>query len=173
MRLSVSVNGVARFIASVSGPGYLNAYLNMHDRPKESDFTRKLRVSGSDTSNETETVRLEWPTIDLNVDDVAELRLLPDGDGDAPAMTRRSSEAPSNLFTNPDLAKELLQLVSDYEDRLMALVDKSEKMEPSEEHGKLTRAVGAVLYETGERLLYPIYRRHKQLVPDSLKGELL
>jgi hypothetical protein len=166
MRFSVSVNGVARFIASLSGPGYLHAYLNMRDRPAEGDYSKTLRVSGSET-HEAETIRLEWPTIDLVVDDAVEVRILPEGEGDAPIETRKSSESPSNLFTNPDLAKELLDLVSDYENRLMALVDESEKSEPAEEHKKLTKAVGAVLYQTGERLLYPIYRRHKELIPDS------
>jgi len=173
MRLSVSVNGVTRFIASLSGPGYLNAHLNMVERPKESDRSRKLRVVGTDTSQDTENVGLEWPTVDLGIGDVVELRILPEGEGHAPAETRRSSESPSNLFTNTDLAKELLQLVSDYETRLMALLEKSEKTEPAEEHKKFTKAVGAVVYEHGARLLYPVYRRHKELVPDSLKGELL
>lgn len=173
MRLSVSVNGDPRFVASLSGPGYLNAHLNMCDRPKESDRSRELRVVGTDTSQETENVGMEWPTVDLGIGDVVELRILPEGEGDTPAETRRSSESPSNLFSNTDLAKELLQLVADYETRLMALVEKSEKTEPAEEHKKFTKAVGAVLYEHGARLLYPVYRRHKELVPDSLKGELL
>src|SRR5438552_13121801 len=34
MRLSLSVNGAAPIVASLSGPGYLSAHLNMSDRPK-------------------------------------------------------------------------------------------------------------------------------------------
>jgi hypothetical protein len=37
----------------------------------------------------------------------------------------------------------------------------------------LCTAVGRVVWELGDSLLYPIYRRHKELVPDELKGELL
>jgi len=173
MRLSVSVNQVPQFIASLSGSGYLNAHLNMHDRPKEGDRSRKLRVVATDTSQDTENIGLEWPTVELGVGDVVELRILPEGEGDTPAKASRSSESPSNLFSNTDLAKDLLQLISDYETRLMALVERSEKTEPAEEHKRLTRAVGAVLYEHGAQLLYPVYRRHKELVPDALKGELL
>lgn len=173
MRLSVSINGVSRFIASLPGTGYLSAHLNMCDRPKEGDQPRTVRVVGIDTSLETENVRSEWSTVNLDIGDVVELRILTEGEGDPPSTTRRSSESPSNLFSSTDLAKEVLQLVSDYDTRLTELVDKSEKTEPAEEHKKFTKAVGAVLYEHGARLLSPIYRRHKELVPASLKGELL
>jgi len=125
IRLSLSVNGTSRFIASSPGTGYLSAHLNMHDRPKEGDRSRKIRVEGIETA-ETETVSLKWPTVDLDVGDVVELRILPEGEGDAPSDIRRSTDLPSNLFSNPDLAKELLQMVSDFEARIMQLVSKSE-----------------------------------------------
>ena len=76
MRLSVVVNGVSRFTASLPEPGYLNAHLNMRNRPLENDFSTTLRVVGIDTSQETENERLNWETIDLAVGDVVELRIL-------------------------------------------------------------------------------------------------
>src|SRR2546425_12408611 len=97
MRLSLSVNGAHPVIASVSGPGFLSAHLNIHDRPKEDDHSIKVRISGHQTA-ETETISMSWPTTDLNVGDVVGLRILPDGEGDAPLKVRRSSESPSNLF---------------------------------------------------------------------------
>jgi hypothetical protein len=172
MRLSLSVNGAHPLVAAVSGPGYLSAHLNIRNRPKENDHAAKVGMRGTETA-ETETISLTWPTVDLNVGDAVELRILPDGEGDAPVEASRSSESPSNLFSNSDLAKELLQIVSDFEDRLWELVSKSEKVEPSDEHKKLTKAVGAVAYEIGERLLSPVYRRHKVLIPEAFKGELL
>jgi hypothetical protein len=42
MRLSLSVNGSTRVIASLAVPGYLSAHLNMHDRPNESDYSKKV-----------------------------------------------------------------------------------------------------------------------------------
>jgi hypothetical protein len=30
-----------------------------------------------------------------------------------------------------------------------------------------------VAWEVGENLLYPVYRRHKELIPEELKGEIL
>ena len=46
----------------------------------------------------------------------------------------RSSESPSNLFSNTELAKELLQIVSGSDARLIKLLSKSEKTEPADEH---------------------------------------
>ena len=173
MRLSLSINGSHRFTASLSGAGYLNAHLNMHDRPKENDQSKKIRIVGTDTSNETENLSLSWPTIDLQLDDVVELRILPQGDGDPASEVRRSADAPSNLFSNVELAKELIHVVSDFEKQLMNFLSKSEAIEPTEESKKLSRAVGRVIYELGDSLLCPIYRRHTELMPDELKGELL
>ncbi len=116
---------------------------------------------------------MRWPEFDLKVGDVVELRILPDGEGDAPREARRSSEVPSNLLSSAELAKELLQIVSDFDTRILELLTKSEQTEPEEEHKKLNRAVGSVVVEVGQRLLYPVYRRHKELIPDDLKGELL
>lgn len=172
MRLSLSVNGAHPVVASVSGPGFLSAHLNIHDRPKEDDHSIKVRISGHQTA-ETETISMSWPTADLNLGDLVELRILPEGEGDVPTKVSKSSEVPSNLFSNTELAKEMLQLVSDFEDRLSELVSKSEKVEPSDEHKKLSKAVIGVAYEIGELLISPIYRRHKELIPEKLKGELL
>ena len=172
MRLSLSVNGRSRFVASLPGPGYLSAHLNMHNRPKENDRSTQVRIVGTDTAD-TETVRLAWPEVQLEVGDVVQLEILPDGEGDPPSEVRRSSEAPSNLLTNTKLAKELLDIVSKFEARLMKLLSQSEKAEPADEHKKFKWAVGAILWELGVHLLYPVYRRHKDLIPDDLKGELL
>src|SRR5438477_7408779 len=105
MRLSLSVNGHPRYTASVNGAGYLNAHVNMHSRPKENDYSRSVCVVGTETK-ETETVRMEWPVQTLHIDDVVEIKILPDhGVSDRPSEVRKSSEAPTNLFSNAELAK--------------------------------------------------------------------
>jgi hypothetical protein len=172
MRISVSVNGNSRLVASLPGPGYLDAHLNMSDRPKESKRSQTLRVIGIETQ-QTETVHLQWPTFALQTGDVVELRLLPEGQGDLPTTTRTSTQHPANLLSNSDLAKELVQLVSEYDKRFLELLDKSKENEPADEHNKFVHAVGAVICEIGDRLLFPVYRRHKELIPDNFKGELL
>jgi|SRR5580704_3259798 hypothetical protein len=172
MRLSLSVNGAAPIVASLSGAGYLSAHLNMSDRRKESEDCKNVRIGGTET-RETESVYLKWPTLNLEIGDVVELRVLPNGEGDPPSEIRRSSESPYNLFSSAELAKELLQAVSDFERRLAELRHKSEEMEPTDEHKKFTAANVAVAWELGQNFLYPVYRRHKELIPEEVKGELL
>jgi hypothetical protein len=172
MRLSLKVNGSPRVVAAVNGPGYLSAHLNLCERPKDNDYSKTVCVVGFQTL-ETETVRFEWPQFELQVGDTAELSLLNDGAGDPPSTVRRSSESPHNLFSHPELAREVLSMVSDFESRLMQMLDKSKAIESTEEHKRFALAVGYVLAQLGDSLLSPIYRRHKELVPDGLKGELL
>ncbi len=122
---------------------------------------------------ETETTGFQWPTLDLNIGDSVENGILDEGEGDAPAFTKRSSESPTSLFTSPKIATKLLQTVSDFEARVMELLDDSKAIEPESEHRTFEGAVGRVAMELGDSFLYPIYRRHSELVPEGLRGELL
>jgi hypothetical protein len=171
MRLSMAVNGGNPIVASLPHPGYLSAHLNMSDRPKENERKKTIGLGGHET-RETETVHLKWPSVELKVGDVVELRVLPEGEGNEPSEARTSSKSPYNLFSNAELAKELLQAVSEFEGRLRKLLEKSEELEPADEHKKLTRAWRSVVWELGENLLYPVYRRHKDLIPEALKNEI-
>ncbi len=172
MRLSITVNGAAPMVASVPGSGYLSAELRMMDRPEENESGTRISVGGLETQT-TETVRLKWPAVDLKVGDVVELRVLPNGQGNPPSEIRRSSESPYNLFSSTELAKELLQAVSEFEQRLTELRCKSEEMEPADEHKKFAAATGMVAWELGRNFLNPVYRRHKELIPEEMKGEIL
>lgn len=117
---------------------------------------------------------MAWPTRDLDVGDVVELTVLPDdGFSDEPAELKKSSEAPNNLFSNAELATEVFNTVRGFDSQLMQLLSKSEQIEPPEELHKVELAIGALLYELGKHLLYPIFRRHKALIPEEMKGELL
>jgi hypothetical protein len=168
----MAVNGRNPIVASLPHPGYLSAHLNMSDRPKDNECQQSIRLAGSETG-ESETVRLKWPSIELKVGDVVELRVLPDGEGNEPSEVRSSSTSPYNLFSNVDLAKELLQAVSEFEERLSELLEKSQELEPADEHKKFTLAWASVGWELGENFLHPVYRRHKELIPEALKNELL
>jgi hypothetical protein len=144
----------------------------MSDRPKDNEYKKVVRLDGMET-RETETVHLKWPSVELRVGDFVELRILPDGEANEPSEIRRSSESQYNLFSNSELAKELLQVVSEFEKRLSALCEKSEELEPADEHKKFTHAWAKVVWELGQDLLHPVYRRHKELIPEELKHELL
>src|SRR6266516_3713868 len=54
----------------------------------------------------------------------------------------------------------------------MQLLSKSERIESSEEHRRMKLTIGVVLYELGEYLLYPIFCRHKNLIPEEMKAAL-
>src|SRR5229473_8486432 len=172
MRLSMAVNKSNPIIARIAGPGYLSAHLNMSDRPKDNDDKKTVRLVGMET-RETETVHLNWPRVELKIGDVVELGILPEGEGDEPTEVRRSSESPDNLFSNSEMAKDLIRAVSEFEKRVDKLLEKSEELEPSDEHKKFARAWGSVVWELGQNLLSPVYRRHKELIPAALKNELL
>lgn len=173
MRISLSINGNPQYTASLSRAGYLNARLNLRNRPKENDSSAEVRLDATDTSLETENLSMDWPAVPVNAGDVIELKLLPEGEGDPPSETRRTSEDPRNLFARAENAAELVGLVSEFERRLMDLLSLSEQSEPSEEFQKFQRAVGSVVWELGTQFLYPVYRRHKHLIPEEFKGELL
>ena len=52
-------------------------------------------------------------------------------------------------------------------------MEKSGATEPAEEHKKFKLAVGHTIVDLGEHLLSPVYRRHPELVPEAMRGELL
>jgi hypothetical protein len=173
MRITAKLNGATQYVAQVSGAGFLNAHLNLADRPKESSISCVLRVEGFDTNSPTETVSVKWPEISLAVGDIVQVQLLDDGPADPPVIRKSTIESPSNLFSNENLARDLLSLVGDFERRLFDLMERSEAIEPEDEHQKFKRAIGHAIVDPGKHLLSPVYRRHPELVPESMRGELL
>jgi hypothetical protein len=173
MRIAVTLDGQPQYIASLQGAGYLNAHLNLASRPNENVAKRVLRIVGYDTNSPTETVSLHWPELTLNSGDVVQLEVLDEGPGDAPAQRRSSVEAPTNLLSDSALAKDLLDICENFESRLFEFMERAAVIEPEEERQKLKRAVGKILVNLGEHLLSPIYRRHTQLIPQEMRGELL
>src|SRR5580698_7322538 len=160
VRLEARLNGTTRYVAQISGAGFLNAHLNLSNRPKENAISSVLRVEGHDTNSPTETVWVKWPEISLAQGDVVQLRLLEDGPADPPAVRKSTSESPLSLFSDKDLAKELLSLVEEFEQRMFSLMEKSEHIESAEEHKKFRRAVGHAIIDLSEHLRLPVYRRH-------------
>jgi len=145
----------------------------LSNRPKESKTKSVLRVEGYDTNAATETISVKWPEIPLALGDLVQLRFLEDGPHDPPAIRRTTAESPLNLFSDSALAKDLLSSVEEFERRLFELMERSEDVESPEEHKKFKRAVGNAIIDLSEHLRSPVYRRHPDLVPDEMRGELL
>jgi hypothetical protein len=80
---------------------------------------------------------------------------------------------PTNLFSDEGLAKELLALCEDFQEKLFDMMRKSETVEPPEEHGRFKRAIDNAVADIGDHFLRPVWRRHPDLVPDALRGERL
>lgn len=173
MRIAVMVNGVAKHVAGFNGAGYLNAHLNLANRPKEDQMKRVLRLVGYDTNSPTETVFLNWPEIALDAGDTVQLQVLNEGPADSPSSSRTSTELPTNLFSDEVLAKELIALCEDFQEKLFQMMRKSEAVEPTEDHERFKRAIGNVVADIGDHFLRPVWRRHADLVPDALRGERL
>ena len=121
--------------------------------------------------HESETVRLSWRETNLQIGHTVEFSVLSDGEGDPPAEAHKSSGIAQQLILQPELARDVVSLVSTFDAQLMQLIKESNDSES--EHKKFALAVGHAVAELADRLLYPIYRRHRELAPDELKGELL
>ena len=167
MRIEALLNTDSCCTAGISTPGYVSAHLN---HSKTSGIASLTLVAIE--AHETESVHLEWPVVTLKEGDVVTLRLLADGPSTEPAKTSRTSDHPANLFADQNLAAQALEACREFENRLGAILERSRTLEPPEEHAKFLGAVGYLASELGDKLLYPIYRRHSALVPDDLRGDI-
>lgn len=171
MRIGLTLNCVAQFVASIPAPGYLSAHLNLSEHPGET--RRKLRIVGYDTSSATENVSLQWPTVELALGDVVQLTVLEEGEGSPPASIRRTSEDPGNLFSSKELAAEAIAIGMEFQGKIVDFLHKAQDAEAAEEAKKIRLAVGHLLAALGEHLYSPTWRRHPGLVPPEMQGKLL
>jgi len=170
MRLSLSINGARHCVASLPQSGFLSAHVNLADRSKA--VSGRVQVVGYDTSKSGETISLKWPTADISVGDSIEIKILDEGEGNPPENMRRSTEPELGLFVNVSTAKRLLDLVYEFENALMQVASEAKDLEPGEER-KLGLAITGIVDELGNKLVYPIYRQHKDLIPEALQGDIL
>lgn len=167
MRIEALLNTESCCTAGIATPGYVSAHLN-HSKTSGTASLTLVAIE----AHETESVHLDWPVVALKEGDVVTLRLLADGPSTEPAKTSRTSEHPANLFSDPNIAAQVLDACKEFENRLGVILERSKALEPPEDHAKFLRAVGYLASELGDRLLYPIYRKHSALVPEDLRGDI-
>jgi hypothetical protein len=172
MRIAIKLNGTAQYMASLPGAGHLGVHLNLHNRAVDGAKSGAVRAEGYDRKSPNETVSMQWEELKLGTGDLVELQILEDGPGDPPQVSRSTTEEPTNLFSDANLAKEVIAIVAAFEEQLLGLLEKSESVQPTDEHKKFKRAVGHVFADFGEHLLTPVYRRHPDLLPPAWEGEM-
>ena len=158
MRISLSINGNPQYTASLSGAGYLSAHLNVRDRPKENHLSAVVQLVATDTSQDTENVRMDWPSIPLHAGDAVELKLLPPGEGDPPAR-RAGHPAGHPKIRGTCLPAQRMppnwSRFSDFEARLMDLVSRFEQTEPPDEFVKIRAGRGFCGLGVGRFFSFP------------------
>jgi hypothetical protein len=132
--------------------------------------------------NGTHTASLDGPgyfSARFNVEESSmkgrtfELQVLAEEPEDIAEDANSADEPVTHLLTDKELARELLRVVKVFESRLAQLVRRAENREPPEELATFKRAAGQAFSDLGERLLFPLYRRHKELTPGySPRGKL-
>jgi len=171
MRLKLSLNGNKKYTAAIEGYGYIGTHLNIkHEREKE--LKSSVFISGHDTNHLPTVEHHEWPHEAVRIGDKVEIEVLDDaGESDSPIKSFSSSEDKYTLFENQSLANALKELVLDYEKKLFALLQNVQDSESQNEIKKFKRAMGMVLMANAENLLWPIYRKHHELIPDEMRNE--
>lgn len=95
MLLELAINNGPAIRAS---KGLLSAHLNVSIGTEETD-TSTILLNSIDESGEPNTAYSTWNAGDLSIGDKVEIRLLFDGEVDAPTEVQRSLESPHNLFS--------------------------------------------------------------------------
>ena len=172
MLLELAVNNGPAIRASLNGKGWLSAHLNVSIGIEERD-TSTISLDSIDESGEPNTVHSTWNAGNLSVGDKVEIRLLSDGEGDAPTKVRRSAESPHNLFSNVEQARLLLSAISAIDAELMSVMQRARGAEPAHEFERIGKAVGAVAYELDRSLITPTLRRHPELLEEAKQKNLV
>jgi hypothetical protein len=173
MRVQVAVNGGVPVKASISSKGWLSVHLNFASDHGAEDSPGSLWVQSIDFSDEPNSVNSVWELGELSVGDSAEVRVLADGEADAPTKVERSTEQSTNLFSNVDQARQLLSAISACDKELMAVLERSKPVEAEDEFKKIAQAIGGILAEVDRNLIQPTLRRHPELLAEAQAKRLI
>ena len=163
MRLSLLVNGQQKARASLTASGWLGAHVSL-SQGIESESGDRVWLNAIDISDEPNTTHSMWDGISLALGDKVEIEVLPDGDSDPPSEVSRTTDNPSNLFSDEEQARQLFASIQACDKALAEVLERAKDVEPEEEFRKLTLAIGSVLVELDRQLMSPTLRRHPALL---------
>lgn len=173
MRVQVAVNDGVPVRASLSSKGWLSVHLNFSSNGAEEESAGSLWVQAIDYADEPNSVNSVWQIGGMSVGDKAEIHVLNDGEADSPTKVERSADRANNLFSNVDQARNLLSAISVCDKELMAVLDRSQMVEPEDEFRKIAQAIGGIIAEFDRNLIQPTLRRHPELLADAQEKKLV
>ena len=167
MRLSLLVNDKLIVKASLEANGWLSAHVNLSQGIKSDDPPNRVWLVAYDQSEEPNSVTSTWDGVPLSLGDKVEIRVLADGESDAPTGVTRTAEATTNLFNDVEQAGLLLAAIHVCDTELMGVIKRAQTVEPPEELVKIQRAIGEIIIEIDRQLISPTLRKHPKLLAEA------
>jgi hypothetical protein len=167
MRLSLSVNNRDIVRASLRAKGWLGAHVTLSQGIESEEPSKRVWLQATDISEAPNAIHSSWEAVPLSVGDRIEIEVLPDGQSDSPMTITRTSESPSNLFSDVEQARLLLKAIKACDTALTEVADRASDVEGSDEFHKIRSAIGSVLVEIDQQLISPTLRRHPQLLREA------
>jgi hypothetical protein len=172
MRLSLSVNDRPVARPSLESNGWLSAHVNLSQGVEAEEVPNRVWAVAYDRSEEPNSITSTWDGIALAVGDKVEITVLPDGESDPPSSVSRTTEATTNLFSNVEQARFLLNAVKVCDTELWGVLTRAQEKEPPDELAKIQRAVGEILAEFDRLLISPTLRQHPELLVEAQEKNL-
>jgi hypothetical protein len=161
MQLTLRVNNGSAVTGAVGTKGILSAGVTVlvPADGKEIDAKASIRAFEGDSS--------AWKIDNLSVGDKIEIEILPGTDADPPSETRRGCEEPMWLFSDPVQARNALAAIRICNEQLQGVLRAAGGAEPHDEAIKVQRAIAWLVQNLGAHLIYPIVRRHPDLLSEA------
>ena len=165
MRLSLAVNERPIARASLVASGWLGAHISLSQGVELSELANRVWLNTMDVSDDPNTEHSTWDAVALSVGDKVEIEVLADGESDPPNNVSRTSNSPSNLFSDVEQARLLFTAIQTCDEALARVLELARGAEPEDEFRKVALAIGSVFSEIDRQLISPTLRRHPDLLP--------
>ena len=161
MQLTLRVNGERAIKGAVVRKGILSAGVMIIVPADGKEITAKASIRAFDGDSS------EWRVENLSVGDKIEIEIVPGTEADPPTETKQSSKEPMLLFSEPDQARNALAAAHICNEQLQGILRAAGQTEPHDEAVKVQRAIAWLVQNLGAHLIYPIVRRHPDLLSEA------